>query len=191
MIIRHTYGDVYRFIRWKVHDSELAWDLAQSVYEKVWTRLDTYIGNQGSFRSWLMAIASNVCIDYYRSKAARQTKATEPGSVNMNEVAADSDFLEGILLREEVAAVYDVIRQLPKEQRDALLLRYKYEYSYKEIAAVLNEPETTVKSRVSRSLQKLRTTLSEKTTKREGKNKKGADERHVQRPSKPSVSGKA
>lgn len=34
LLIRHTYSDVYRFIRWKIHNDELAWDLAQTVYEK-------------------------------------------------------------------------------------------------------------------------------------------------------------
>ncbi|OMD69654.1 hypothetical protein BSK62_01935 [Paenibacillus odorifer] len=68
LLIRHTYSDIYRFIRWKIHNDELAWDLAQTVYEKAWAKLDSYQNKQGSFRAWLMAIAQNVCIDYFRSK---------------------------------------------------------------------------------------------------------------------------
>lgn len=156
LLIRHTYSDVYRFIRWKIHNDELAWDLAQTVYEKAWIKLGSYQHEQGSFRAWLMAIAQNVCIDYYRSKSAKQAELNQSLT---NEIIDKGDFLEGILLREEIKKVYAAIRLLPVEQRDALLLRYKYEFSFPEIAAVTQEAESTVKSRVSRSLIKLRDIL--------------------------------
>jgi RNA polymerase sigma-70 factor (ECF subfamily) len=156
LLIRQTYSDVYRFIRWKIHNDELAWDLAQTVYEKAWAKLGSYQHEQGSFRAWLMAIAQNVCIDYFRSKSTRQAELNQSLS---DEITAVEDFLEGILLREEVKTVYTAMCSLPEEQRDALLLRYKYEFTYTEIAAVTHEPESTVKSRVSRSLMKLRELL--------------------------------
>ncbi|MNO38310.1 ECF RNA polymerase sigma factor SigC [compost metagenome] len=156
LLIRQTYSDVYRFIRWKIHNDELAWDLSQTVYEKAWANLGSYQNEQGSFRAWLMAIAQNVCIDYFRSKNARQAELNQSLS---DEITAVEDFLEGILLREEVKTVYTAICSLPEAQRDALLLRYKYEFTFTEIAAVTHEPESTVKSRVSRSLTKLRELL--------------------------------
>lgn len=156
LLIRHTYSDIYRFIRWKIHNDELAWDLAQTVYEKAWAKLGSYQNEQGSFRAWLMAIAQNVCIDYFRSKSARQAELNQSLS---DEITAEEDFLEGILLREEVKNIYAAIHLLPEEQRDALLLRYKYEFTFTEIAAVTHAPESTVKSRVSRSLMKLRDVL--------------------------------
>lgn len=156
LLIRHTYSDIYRFIRWKIHNDELAWDLAQTVYEKAWAKLGSFDKEQGSFRAWLMAIAQNVCIDYFRSKGARQSGLNQSLS---DEISDERDFLEGILLRDEIKKVYTAIRLLPEEQRDALLLRYKYEYTFSEIAAVTHEPESTVKSRVSRSLMKLRDLL--------------------------------
>lgn len=103
-----------------------------------------------------MAIAQNVCIDYFRSKRARQAELNQSLS---DEITVEGDFLEGILLREEVKQVYAAICSLPEEQKDALLLRYKYEFTFTEIAAVTHEPESTVKSRVSRSLIKLRDLL--------------------------------
>lgn len=156
LLIRHTYSDIYRFIRWKIHNDELAWDLAQTVYEKAWAKLGGFDKEQGSFRAWLMTIAQNVCIDYFRSKGARQSGLNQSLS---DEISDERDFLEGILLRDEIKKVYTAIRLLPEEQRDALLLRYKYEFTFSEIAAVTHEPESTVKSRVSRSLMKLRDLL--------------------------------
>lgn len=156
LLIQHTYSDIYRFIRWKIHNDELAWDLAQTVYEKAWAKLGGFDKEQGSFRGWLMTIAQNVCIDYLRSKGARQAGLNQSLS---DEITDERDFLEGILLREEVKTVYAAMLLLPEEQRDALLLRYKYEFTFPEIAAVTHEPESTVKSRVSRSLLKLRNLL--------------------------------
>lgn len=156
LLIQHTYSDIYRFIRWKIHNDELAWDLAQTVYEKAWAKLGGFDKEQGSFRAWLMTIAQNVCIDHLRSKGARQAGLNQSLS---DEITDERDFLEGILLREEVKTVYAAMHLLPEEQRDALLLRYKYDFTFPEIAAVTHEPESTVKSRVSRSLLKLRDLL--------------------------------
>ncbi|MBP1994477.1 RNA polymerase sigma-70 factor (ECF subfamily) [Paenibacillus eucommiae] len=155
-MIRHTYDDIYRFVRWKVHDADLAWDLSQMAYEKAWAKLHTFNSEQGSFLVWLMTIAHHICIDHFRSKAVRQAGLNE----NLTDhVPAEGDFLDGVLMREEIKQVYTAIQSLPEDQRDALLLRYKSELTFTEIAAVTAESESTVKSRVRRSLIKLRDML--------------------------------
>ncbi|WP_040949825.1 RNA polymerase sigma factor [Gorillibacterium massiliense] len=156
MLIRQTYDDIYRFIRWKVHDADLAWDLSQMTYEKAWTKLNTYRGEEGNFKAWLLAIAHHLCIDYIRSKAVRQAGLNQ----SLDErLAAEGDFLDGVLLREDVRQVYQAIQELPDSQRDALILRYKNELTYSEIAAVTEESEATVKSRIRRALIRLRDSL--------------------------------
>ncbi|MCL6458698.1 MAG: RNA polymerase sigma factor [Gorillibacterium sp.] len=157
LLIRQTYDDIYRFVRWKVRDVDLAWDLSQMTFEKAWLRLDSFHGEQGSFRAWLLTIAHHVCIDYLRSKAVSQ--AGQQGSLT-EQLAAKGDFLDGVLMREEVKLVYKAIGSLPEDHRDALLLRYKHELSFAEIAAVTETSESTVKSRVRRSLIKLRDLLN-------------------------------
>lgn len=156
-MISHTYDDIYRFVRWKVNDAELAWDLSQMTYEKAWAKLSSFNGEQGSFRIWLLSIAHHICIDYLRSKAVKQKWLTDNLT---DQVPANGDFLDGILMQEEIKQVYAVIQSLPEEQREALLLRYKSELTFTEIAAVTAESESTVKSRVRRSLIKLRDVLS-------------------------------
>ncbi|WP_409340471.1 RNA polymerase sigma factor [Paenibacillus sp. MBLB4367] len=156
LLIRLTYDDIYRFIRWKVHDAELAWDLAQLTYEKAWKKLHVYQSEQGRFRAWLLAIAHHVCIDHARSKSARQAGMHDHLS---DEVPNKADLLDGVLMREEIKEVYAAILDLPDNQRDALLLRYKHDLTFGEMAAVTGESESTVKSRVRRSLIRLRDML--------------------------------
>ncbi|MNI45637.1 ECF RNA polymerase sigma factor SigK [compost metagenome] len=157
LLIRHTYDDIYRFVRWKVHDADLAWDLSQMTYEKAWLKLDSFKGEQGNFRVWLLTIAHHICIDHLRSKSFRQAGLTEKIT---DQVPANGDFLEGVLMKEEIKQVYKAIQSLPEEQRDALLLRYKSDLTFTEIAIATEETESTVKSRVRRSLIKLRDMLS-------------------------------
>jgi RNA polymerase sigma-70 factor, ECF subfamily len=156
LLIRHTYEDIYRFVRWKVHDPDLAWDLAQMTYERAWARLDTFDRGQGRFKAWVLAIANHICIDHLRSKAVRQASLNQslPADLPVQE-----DFLDGILMREEVRQVYTAIGELPEPQREALLLRYKRELTYQEIAVVTEESESAVKARVRRSLERLRNML--------------------------------
>lgn len=160
LLIRHTYDDIYRFVRWKVRDADLAWDLSQMTYERAWAKLATFQSDQGSFRAWLLTIAQHICIDYFRSKTARQVSLNENLTVD---VPAQGDFLDGVLLREDVRQVYSAIQTLSDVQRDTLLLRYKSELTFTEIAAVTEESEATVKSRIRRSLIKLRDMLSRST----------------------------
>lgn len=77
LLIRCTYDDVYRFVRWKVHHDELAWDLTKMTYEKAWAKLATYHSGKGSFRSWLVSIANHLCIDP-EPAPARKSLRTPP-----------------------------------------------------------------------------------------------------------------
>lgn len=157
LLIRHTYEDIYRFVRWKVHDPDTAWDLAQMTYEKVWSKLQTFEAEHGRFRTWLMSIASHVCIDHLRSKAFREgsLQQTLPEQIPVKE-----DFLDGILLREEVRQVYSAMEALQEAERNVLLLRYKRGLTFPEIARVTEESESAIKARFRRALIKLRNMLS-------------------------------
>lgn len=157
LLIRLTYEDIYRFVRWKIHDSDVAWDISQMTYEKAWTRLDTYNGNSGSFRAWLLAIARHSCIDYLRSREVRQSGQSASLPENFSEA---EDFLDGVLLRDEVRQVYTAMQSLQIHERDALMLRYKQDMTYNEIARITEETEYAVKARIRRALIKLRRMLS-------------------------------
>ena len=108
------------------------------------------------FKSWLYAIAVNVTRDYYRRPEHRYSQ--EPLTVP----ATGSLRPEPLLLRrDELTRVKTAVARLPPRQRAAILLRYQEGMSLAEIAAILDIPVGTVKSRLSLALKALRTQLDQ------------------------------
>lgn len=153
LLIRNHYRNVYRYLLWKTGDSNLSWDLAQTAFEKAWQALDRYDGQKASFRVWIFTIAQNTWIDYLRSANAKHVLSKLPENL------AVPDPFESVLMNDEMRVVWLAIEKLPVQQRDAIMLRYREELSYPEIAAILGVPEATVKSRVRLALGKLRKEL--------------------------------
>lgn len=153
LLIQNHYRDVYSYLFWKTCDPNLSWDLAQTAFEKAWQALGHYDEQKGSFRVWILTIAQNTWIDYLRSANARRALSELPENL------AAPDPFESVLMYDEMRAVWLAVEKLPVQQRDAIMLRYREELSYPEIAVILGVPEATVKSRVRLALGKLRRIL--------------------------------
>jgi len=110
----------------------------------------------GRFRSWIYRIALNLCHDRRRrSRRLRWSSLADEA-----EPAADpaADLLER---REDAERVRLALRALPEEQRTVLVLKEYEGLKFREIAEVLECPESTVKSRLYRGLTALRSRLEE------------------------------
>lgn len=134
-------------------NAEDAQDCVHDALTRVWRSPDSYARSRGAVRSFLTVCVRNEAITRLRSKARRhkleERIAAEPQE--HDEVRID-DVVERDRLRNALDA-------LPAEQRRALELAY-YEYkTHVEIAAELNEPLGTIKSRIALGLRKLGTAL--------------------------------
>jgi RNA polymerase sigma-70 factor (ECF subfamily) len=139
-------------------DRDAARDLAQDSWLAIvrgLRRLDDPAG----FRAWAYRIVTNKCVDWIRRRAVRRGAAAELQDVANAEIDnRRPPALEGA---DEVARMRAALRRLPSNQRMILSLHYLDGLSVLEIAAVLDVPAGTVKSRLHRAREELRGTMVE------------------------------
>jgi RNA polymerase sigma-70 factor (ECF subfamily) len=156
------YGDyVYSVCLRMVGDVQLAEDLTQEVFLRLWRRPDLYDVGRGRFVTWLLSVARNRSIDERRSRG-RRFKHESPPSLAAEEMLASAPADDGAdiaVLSEERVVIEKALATLPAEQRLAIQLAYFGGYTQQEIAIGLTQPLGTVKTRIRLGLQKLRLVL--------------------------------
>ena len=156
------YGDyVYSVCLRMVGDVQLAEDLTQEVFLRLWRRPDLYDASRGRFVTWLLSVARNRSIDERRSRG-RRFRHEAPPSVTAEELlnsAPAADGEDAAILSDERVVIERALATLPQEQRLAIQLAYFGGYTQQEIAQGLHQPLGTVKTRIRLGLQKLRLIL--------------------------------
>lgn len=135
-----------RYARVLLRDGERAEDLLQDCLERALAR--RHLWRPGSLRGWLFRMMRNLHLNEVR----RQQRRPAGESIDDHEPALPAT--QG--LRLEVNRVLAAFEQLPEAQREALLLIAVESLSYREAARILEVPEGTVVSRVSRARERLR-----------------------------------
>lgn len=141
-LVRDYQVVVWRYLRHFLGDADLAADVTQDTFVRVYRRIDTF-RHQAKFSTWLLQIARNAGVDAVRrrDRQRRLHDDVEPGP-------APSDPATRI----ELAAAIDA---LDERWREPLLLVEVTGLTYREAAAVLDLPEGTVKSRVHTARQRV------------------------------------
>lgn len=133
-------------------------DLLQEVFLAAHRKLKSYRGD-ARLSTWLFRLATNLCLDHLRSKAARMTQATS--SLDAENAAEPAEPASG----PAVGAVHQIdldraISQLPRGCRAAFLLHDVEGFEHREVASMLGISEGTSKSQVHKARLKLRRLLS-------------------------------
>ena len=144
-----VYNLAYRMLG----DAREAEDAAQETFLRAYTRLTTYQIDK-KFSSWLLAIASHHCIDRLRRR--RFTWLSLDELPFLEQAAGERNQPEEAAIRQEQRdEVHKMLDHLPPQYRAAVILRYWYELSYREIAEVMGTTESAVKSRLYRAREML------------------------------------
>ena len=146
-LVRGYYPQIMRFCRWQCGSRELAEDLTQETFFKVFRSLDQY-RRRGHFKAWLFCIARSVCVDELRKRRIEY----EP-DIDISEIGDEYD---GIRHVEDEDELYRLLSGLSDEQKEAIILHYMEGFSYREIGEILNIPYRTVQSRVNLAIKTLR-----------------------------------
>lgn len=142
---------VYIFCMKMLMDDEAARDCVQEVFLRVYERRGQLLQPE-RFTAWLFTIARNQCLSYYRSRKHEISGAIDIESLSASPETAPDSLLE----RAEITHLVNTyISRLKMEYREVLLLREYLNLSYKEIAEVLGDTESAVKSRIFKARQRL------------------------------------
>ena len=152
---RHA-GAVFSLARRVLADLTTAEEVVQEVFLRLWTQPDKFDSDRGSLRSYLLAQTHGRSVDLLRSDTSRRRRE-ERDSRRTAEAGYD---LEHEVWDLTVAdKVKDAVAVLPEAERRAIELAYFGGHTYREVAAMLGEPEGTVKSRIRAGLQRMRAAL--------------------------------
>ncbi len=128
---------VFSYILYTIRNKNLADDFFQETFCKaiVTIRQGRYT-ESGRFRSWLMRIAHNLMIDYFRQKKNEKTLSNDEWGMDLfNNPTLCEETVEGELVRRQVHSdVKKLVKHLPHAQREVVEMRYYEELSFKEIA---------------------------------------------------------
>jgi len=162
-LVRLYESRVYNLCYRMLGDGDSAADAAQDAFFSAFRNLRSFRG--GSFRSWLLRIATNTCYDVLRARKRRPTTSLyvddeEGDDSSPLQIADTGESPDAFALRRELAgAIQQALDTLPDEQRLAVVLSDIQGLSYDEIALIMNANLGTVKSRLSRGRARLRDAL--------------------------------
>ena len=155
---RHA-GPVYSLALRILQDPADAEDVVQDVFSQAWRQASRYDVTRGVVGAWLLTIARSRAIDRTRARRARPDQAAD--QCDTLEIAGGGVSAElALLSAEQVARVRQALQTLPELQRTAVDLAYYQGMTHAEIAARLDEPLGTVKTRIRLALRKLRDALA-------------------------------
>jgi len=136
----------------------LAEEVVQEVFLRLWNHADRFDPERGSLRSWLLAQAHGRAVDMLRSETAR--KGREEREVR-GRAEGGYDVEHEVWDLAVADRVKGAVAGLPVDERRAIELAYFGGHSYREVATLLEQPEGTVKSRIRVGLRRLRDSLVE------------------------------
>jgi RNA polymerase sigma-70 factor (ECF subfamily) len=143
---RPVYNLTYRMLG----DPAEAEDAAQETFLRAYTKLATYQPER-KFANWLLSIASHHCIDRLRRKS-RAPQLSLDGPMPPEWLTSDSPQPEqAVSKKQQRERVRRVLDKLPPVYRAAVVLRYWYGLSYREIAETMDTTESAIKSRLHRA----------------------------------------
>lgn len=159
-LIAEYQAKVYGFARAFTPDAEQASDLTQEALIKIYRSIGGF-RFQSSLLTWMFRIVKNVFLDHYKSRRHKERKLEQP-----LDGTAERDMAFGtpegktpeaeLLLREQQRALWTALERVPEVYRTVLVLADMQGLSYEEVAAIVEAPIGTVKSRLNRGRDALR-----------------------------------
>ena len=157
------YGNlVYSAALRVVRDAQIAEDMVQEIFLRIWRKPDSYVAQRGRFVTWLTSVTRNRAVDEIRSRGRRFRYETASPEEQERELAAPdtNDPALTAELADQRRLILAALAQIPQEQRQIIELAYFGGFTQQEIAQRLSQPLGTVKTRIRLGMQKLRVALT-------------------------------
>lgn len=160
VILDRYYDELYAFLAGAT-GPEAAEDLAQIVFLTAFDRRHRFRSERVSARPWIYGIARNVLRRWYRSNSRRQRALDRWGRSARPVTEFESEAAGRLSIESTRQQLRSALEQLSRRDREVLLLRGLAGLTYEEISEALGIPIGTVRSRLHRSRQQLRSLLGE------------------------------
>lgn len=138
-LLARTQNGIFSYIIFIVHNEEVANDIFQETFLKAITKLQErkYVVS-GKFNAWLIRIAHNIIMDWYRRQRTKNvidTSVEDMTIAQMSDVELMETSKEDLMSNKQVLTdVRNLMRYLPESQREVVQMRFYQDYSFKEIA---------------------------------------------------------
>lgn len=161
LLLSRNQSKLFSYILFVVRDRDVADDIFQETFVKVVTRMQQgKYTTSGKFSAWIMRIAHNVIMDWYREQ--RSDKIVEaPRENDLSNLGRKDDLLDGSVESQFVnmqvmADVKKMMNNLPAPQREVVFMRFYQDLSFKEIAEMTGVSINTSLGRMRYAILNLR-----------------------------------
>ena len=160
LLLTRNQSNLFSYILFIVHDRDVANDLFQETFVKVITKLQQgKYTTTGKFSAWIIRIAHNVIMDWYRSQKsgkviefANDNDLSNISNTNLLDATIESKFINEQILCD----VKKMMNYLPVTQREVIFMRFYQDLSFKEIATLTNVSINTALGRMRYAVMNLR-----------------------------------
>lgn len=142
------YGIIARIIT----DTNVAEDVLQETFVKIWHSFATYSAEKGRLFTWMVNIARNLAIDKLRSKDFKNQNKNQELEINVTFI----DEQKNTVYKPELLGLKDLVQTLKPDQKEILELVYFKGYTHVEAADKLGIPLGTIKTRLRMAILQLR-----------------------------------
>lgn len=160
-LIRKYYDEIYIYVYKQISDKNVAMDLTQDIFIAVLQSISRYDRRQSGFRTWLYRIATNKTIDYHRSRSVRRRVTIDVGEWDIPD---ELEFTSQLEAEEMAFRLQAYVNTLEADIQQIFRLKFYGEYTTAQIAALLEKPESTIKSKYYRLLKQLREEFKDEYT---------------------------
>lgn len=157
-LVRRYQRPIAAYVYRMVGNYESALDLTQEIFIKVYNSLSRY-RSEFKFSTWIYKIAHNAAVDHLRRSSTREQSlvaGTESDSYDLPIESANLTPEQESERKERRGEIESVVRALPANYRELIILRHSQDLSYEEIVEVTGLPLGTVKNRLFRAREMMR-----------------------------------
>jgi RNA polymerase sigma-70 factor, ECF subfamily len=157
-LVRRYQRPISAYVYRMVGNYESALDLTQEIFIKIYNSLDKYRA-EFKFSTWIYKIAHNSAVDHLRRTATREQSIVNGTEDDQYEIPIESGRLtpeQESERKERRTEIEAVVRTLPANYRELIILRHSQDLTYEEIVEVTGLPLGTVKNRLFRAREMMR-----------------------------------
>ena len=145
---------VFRYVRYRVNDLQVAEDLTSGVFEKALTSFSKFSSDKASFSTWIFTIARNTVIDHYRVRGRRQMVSLDEAAIEVPSSELRPE--EAVEKQEERERLRACLSELSREEQEIVSLKFGSGLNNRQIARTTGLSESNVGTKLYRAVRKLR-----------------------------------